>query len=417
MKITVSQDRMLFAATGGSQRYARVQFTAPAVRHAERPPLSVGIVLDRSGSMAGPKLELARAAAVRCLGFLQPSDRVSVVVYDTEVETLVAAAPADPATLRDIAARLAAIEAGDCTNLEGGWLLGADAVARAGLRRMRVLLITDGLANVGETHPTALGRHATTLRERGLLTTTLGVGDDFDEVLLRQLAELGGGNFHFVDTPEQFDPILAGELGEALEPYADDLSVHIDAGVPCEVLGERLAYPTATGCVVRVGALSASRTTDVVLRVTPGAAPVGREITVRLAAHWVRAADGARRVEDPQTVSFIAATPHANRAQERDAATIVRVVQLRVADAQRRALECNRDGRYDEARRLIRHERRDLRYLAAGIDDAMRIIDTLPEMERTVSGVMDAGDRIMLMECSTNTQRLRASYRSVKTPA
>ena len=416
MKITVSQDRVLFAATGGSRRYVRLLFEAPRAAQAERLPLSLALVLDRSGSMQGAKFDLAREAAIRCLGLLRPSDSIALITYDTTVQIVLPARPATPETLAELRSLLAVLQTGSSTNLEGGWLAGADAAASAGLPRMRVLLVTDGLANVGETHPIALCRHARELRERGLFTSTIGVGADFDEVLLLQIAEYGGGNFHFVDEPEQFEPVLAGELGEALAPFAEEISVHVTVRpqAECHVLGERLVHPADGGWIVRVGSLAAGRTTDLVLRVDPPIAVIGDELVMQLATHWSSALDGQRHVEETCGVSFVAATTHANQAQERDVETIVRVTELRVADVQRRALEFNREGQYDPARELILAEHRDLRSLVEGNACATRIWETLVPFAEEVNAVMELMERMEHHERSYTTQRSRASYRRLK---
>ncbi len=413
MKIEVTQDRSLFAAHGGSQRYVRLTMDAPRERLGARQPLSLALVLDRSGSMAGPKFELARKAALECLRLLQPTDYVSVVVYDTDVQTLVAAAPATTPTLANLEATLCSLDTGETTNLEGGWLEGAAAAGGAPVPRMRLLLLTDGLANVGETHPIALCRHARELRERGLFTTTIGIGTDFDELLLRQIAEAGGGNFHYVDMPEQFEAILSGEVGEAIEPYAEDISVHVDVAPTalCRVLGERTAHPTASGVIARVGLLAAGHTTDVVLRVDPPAMRPGDECTARLAVQWTSARDGRRHVESPRVVTFRAADTAANRAQARHAGTVERVVALRVADVLQRALTLNRDAAYEQASALVREERRELRHLAAGNPAALRLVEALREREHEVAAFMDAGVRLESVRESYNTQRMRQSYR------
>lgn len=201
----------------------------------------------------------------------RPSDSIALITYDTTVQIVLPARPTTAETLAKLRTSLAGLHTGSSTNLEGGWLAGADAAASAGLPRMRALLVTDGLANVGETHPIALCRHARELRERGLFTSTIGVGADFNEVLLLQIAEYGGGNFHFVDEPEQFEPVLARELGEALAPFAEEISVHVTVRprAECHVLGEKLVHPADDGWIVRVGSLAAGRTTDLVVRVDP----------------------------------------------------------------------------------------------------------------------------------------------------
>ena len=197
----VRADRSLLLADVRSrrQRHLRVEVVAP--RPARGAALSLGLVLDRSGSMAGAKLNLAREGAIRAIRSLGADDRLSVVAYNDEVHVLFGSAAAEEPAKRAAEQHLRQLWSGGNTDLCGGWLRGCEQVG-LGLedgRLGRCLLLTDGLANYGITdRPTIVG-HAAELRRRGVTTSTLGVGRDFDEVLLREMAEAGGGNFYFAE--------------------------------------------------------------------------------------------------------------------------------------------------------------------------------------------------------------------------
>jgi Ca-activated chloride channel family protein len=168
--------------------------------------MSLGLVLDRSGSMAGAKLDLAREGAIRAIRALRPEDRLSLVAYDDRIELLVRSGP--PTSRQRVAEhRLLQLEARGNTDLCGGWLRGCEQVG-LGIedgRLGRCLLLTDGLANEGVTDRLAIVGHAAELRRRGVTTSTLGVGRDFDEGLLREMAEGGGGNFYFAGARQLSD--------------------------------------------------------------------------------------------------------------------------------------------------------------------------------------------------------------------
>ncbi len=221
-------DRPLLPAEGGG-RFLRLTLRVPEVPRdggTARKPLNLAFVLDRSGSMAGEKLDLVKRAVAFGISQLAPEDRAAVVVYDDRVETIAPSVRMDAAAKSAIALRLGAVRDGGSTALGEGWLTGcrlaATAQAELGDRWLtRTLLLTDGLANVGLTDPHELIGHAVELRRRGVTTTTFGVGADFDEQLLRGLSEGGGGNFYFIERAAQIPDFFAGELGELLTVYAE----------------------------------------------------------------------------------------------------------------------------------------------------------------------------------------------------
>ena len=168
-----------------------------------RVPLNLSLVLDRSGSMAGGKLDAALEAAALLVRRVRPEDVVSVVAYDDEVQTV--ALPATGEDQGDLPRRIGAIEIGGSTNLSGGWLRGRELVAQAKREGAvnRVLLLTDGQANVGITDPALLAGLCLGAKREGITTTTIGIGADYDERLLRAMADAGGANTYYIERPDQ----------------------------------------------------------------------------------------------------------------------------------------------------------------------------------------------------------------------
>lgn len=158
---------------------------------APRKPLRVALVIDRSGSMGGQKLAITRAAVAQFIRSLNPDDQVAVVTYDDNVDLMTGlVAPSE-----ELARRVERIESGGSTNLYGGWVMGAKLVGPGG----RVILLSDGLANVGRyTDARNLAHHAGISYEKfGVTTTTVGVGRDYDEALMAGMARHGGGAHYF----------------------------------------------------------------------------------------------------------------------------------------------------------------------------------------------------------------------------
>ena len=267
-------------------------------RAASRPPVNLAFVLDRSGSMDGQKLRLAAQAVEEAIGRLRPSDRFAVVIYDDVVETLVPGTPATPGARRARpSSGCARIAARNMTDLSGGWLAGCEQVASALLEEgvNRCLLLTDGLANRGITDRDELARHAGELRARGVSTSTFGVGDDFDEVLLQSMAAAGGGHFYFIERPPRSATTSAARSARrsrswpatcTLEVTLPDTSGRVAGGLPGA--GRRGSL------VIELGDLVSGQQVEVPLRLFFGFGEIG-DIA---AASWSASSDrdgGARR--------------------------------------------------------------------------------------------------------------------------
>lgn len=190
-----------------------VRISAPPLeRSADRPPLNLGLVIDRSGSMEGAKLEQALQAAAFLVEELRPTDRLSVTGFDNRIRSVVPSRFADDRA--SILGEIRRIRAGGTTALHAGWLEGATRVSRHLDSRFpnRVILLSDGLANVGETNPDRIASDISGLAARGVSTSVLGIGDDYDENLLEAMARAGDGNFCHIEHPDQLPGFFAAEL-------------------------------------------------------------------------------------------------------------------------------------------------------------------------------------------------------------
>lgn len=179
-------------------KYLLIAVSAPAseVAKSEEPPIDAALVIDRSGSMHGPKLDMVVRAASELIGTLRRTDTLSVVAFDDAVNVIVARSqPTDR-----LAAEVARIASGGCTNLYGGWVKGAKLVRAGG----RVVLLSDGLANRGRfTQADELAHHAgISYREYKVTTSTIGVGNDYDERLMAGMAREGGGTHYYAQSVE-----------------------------------------------------------------------------------------------------------------------------------------------------------------------------------------------------------------------
>ena len=360
--ISVRTDRTLVESHAASERFLLVEVTAPTVApdpDRARPPVNLGFVLDRSGSMAGRgKLDLARAAVDAGLARLQSNDRFAVVVYDDRVDVVLEGSPASGEARQLAGERLAAIDARGSTDLAAGWLTGCEQVAVGQMDPgvNRALLLTDGLANVGVTDHAELVRHATELRDRGISTSTFGVGTDFDESLLQALADAGGGHFTFIDSAVQIRDAIASEVGETLAVVARDVTLEI-VGPETVRLEALTPFPTeqrGSRTTVKLGDLVSGQVVRVILRLRFAPGTVGTDIGAMVS---IGDRDGAFEGSSPRLAAVAMAWRYGDqpqvRAQDRDRSVDRAVAQVFAARAQQAAVALNREGRWTEAAAAI----------------------------------------------------------------
>jgi Ca-activated chloride channel family protein len=391
MTIHARPDRRYIRSTHRSERFVLVELEAPpSHRTSQRDQLNVCFVIDRSGSMSGAKLALARQAVVTAVERLLPTDRFAVVAYDDRIDVVVETTPASREAKSMAVDRLRSIDARGSTNLGEGWLRGAEQVAAAqvggaaGGAVNRVLLLTDGLANQGITDPAALVGHAGELRARGVTTTTFGVGEDFDEQLLQSMADAGGGHFYFIADAAQIMDQIASEVGELLDVVARDATIEITApdglGVAVDGLSRFPVESRGNRWLVRLGDLVAEQRLEVVLRVRFGYGSIGQEVRILVGVSdrdGVLAAAGFA----PVPVGWQYADDLANDAQERDRGVDRAVARLFAARARQEAVHLNRRGDYAAARQAVHSVARRIARYAKDDGELREVVAKLGEEE------------------------------------
>lgn len=380
MRLHVESDRALIRSAASSTRYVRVSFTAPeAPRRKDRLPVNLALVLDRSGSMSGGKLDLARQAAERALALLGAGDRFAVVVYDDQVDVVTRSSKASAAALARAAERLRGIEPRGSTDLCSGWLTGCDQVEREIDRESigRCLLLTDGLANHGITDHSELVRRASELRARGVVTSTFGVGADFDERLLQAMAEAGGGNPYYLPDAARVSEYLESEIGEALEVVARGVAVvlHLPEGATAESLGRQRARQTGRTVRIELEDLVSGQQVELPVAIR---FPEGRDGEQVDAIFTVEDRDGALDSTE-ERLSWSYASHRENDGQRRSVTVDRLAARFYAARARAEAVDRNRDGDLKGARRVLRATADRIRSYAG---EDRELLDLARDLER-----------------------------------
>ncbi len=376
-------DRPLIRARGSSIRYIKASITAPTAKPRDgRLPVNVAFVLDRSGSMQGEnKFPLAVEAVRQSLRLLNERDHFSLVVFDEHVDIITPATRATSAATKKALRDLEQIAPRGSTDLCSGWMHGCDEIAEnvgAGVIT-RVVLLTDGQANHGEQNRDVLAHHAAELRRRGISTSTFGVGADFDERLLTNMAHEGGGNSYFVQSSRQITDLVTSELGEALEVVIPDaaLTLTLPRGVEAKVLNRFNARRShsRTAITIELGDLVSAQQLDVIIRVRFPLGEDGERMQFTAALDNMAQEDGANATE--QVIEFTYASHEANDAQQRDREVDREVALLYAARARAKATESNRNGDFDRARRELVETARHIRDYAGTDAELLSLASSL----------------------------------------
>jgi Ca-activated chloride channel homolog len=376
-------DRALFWEQGGSVRYLVARLSAQkanAEREGERAPLNIALVIDASGSMSGGKLDAAKAAALGLAERLTERDRLTLVSFASDVQVHLDAVAVDGVNLAAIRREIELLETRGCTDLSGGWFAGAECAARIAEEKPglmpRIIILSDGHANEGITDPAELREHAGELRLRGVLTSCLGIGDSYDENLLRGIAENGGGRLHDAELTSEISAVLLGELDDIFGTVVEDASVAltIPRDVDIEALGVGAVRRHDDRLVMNLGPVQHDVPRVLVLKVVCTPLPAGDTIELTLQASGRLTGDGAMIETDAVVTRLTSAHGSANSRQSRDPALAEVIARQWSASIVANAARLNRDRAFREAEAWLEGQLRHFRRYVEGIESGHAMI-------------------------------------------
>jgi Ca-activated chloride channel homolog len=355
----------------------------PDIAESPRRNLNLSLVIDRSGSMAGAPLHHALKAAESVVDQLEPDDILSVVVYDDEVDSVVPPqAVTNKATLKD---SIRKVRAGGITNLSGGWLKGCEHVkTRLDSQKInRVLLLTDGHANMGIQDPKVLTATSGQKAEEGITTTTLGFAQGFNEDLLIGMARAAKGNFYFIQSIDEATEVFSIELDSLRAVVGQNLTVTLELAEGVSLVDTlslaKVNQNDAGQAVITLGELYEGEDKLLGLSLVISSAQVGELPVMKL--HYsadVVQNDLIQNVSG--TADIIAKVGTVEEAAFASTSYItLELSRLTIAKAKETALDLAEHGRHQEAEETLRTLVKDLR--DKGLNENFEIAEEIDQLE------------------------------------
>src|SRR5689334_19194966 len=354
-----------------------------------RPDLNLSLVLDRSGSMEGEKMVRAREAAMFCVDQMLPTDRLSVVTFDDRVEVLFPSEPvANKQSMKDLISR---VTARGSTALHEAWVRGGLTVSGQMLDQgiNRVVLITDGLANVGITNTDEIVTQAMGLYQRGVSTSTIGIGEDFNEDLLMPMAQSGGGNAWHVVEPDDMQRIFQVELEGLIAQFAHTVSLSLIPADGVRIVDMLNDFELTETGRYRLPNLQAGSPLDILVQLKVGSEDVGtqmRLLDLRL-GFTPQEAKNAEVLKQAHTVEFATRT-EIDRSEMNG--EVIRAVQLLMnARARNEAMKLMDRGDFAAAKGVIGSALGQTQALSASMPLAPALMEEMASLTEAATSLKD----------------------------
>lgn len=221
--------------------YLKVSLVGDPIKNQTRVPVNLALVIDRSGSMSGDRIEKARQAAIMAINMLNQDDMVSVIAYDSDAKIVIPATKVVNKT-QLITTINQKIQANGMTALFAGLSKGINQVDKYldKSKVNRIILLSDGQANVGPTSVNELAELAKIAAKKGIAITTIGLGDDYNEKLMASIASYSDGNHAFVEKSADLEAVFVNEFKDVMSVVAQEVTVTItlhDGVTPIRLLG------------------------------------------------------------------------------------------------------------------------------------------------------------------------------------
>ena len=348
--------------------YLKVSLSGQNVDSKKRVPINLAIVIDKSGSMSGQRIEKAREAAILAVNMLNENDTLSIVAYDSKARVIVPATKVDN-KLRIIGLINENIYAEGGTALFAGLSKGIKQVENQLTKDKvnRIILLSDGQANIGPSSVDELSQLAIIAAKKNIAITTLGIGSDYNELLMSSIASYSDGNHVFVNNSADLENVFVHEFNDLMSAIAQDvvITIQLKNGVkPVRLLG-RGGVIKGNEITVKMNQLFSNQEKYVLLEVIPDKGKVGQEKT--LAQVDLKYDNLLENKTENETqvvrISYTKDKKMVDDAIHQD--VLVETELQKVALENEKALELYNQGKRDEAQQLLRENGEALKAISA----------------------------------------------------
>ncbi len=348
--------------------YLKVSLSGQNIDSKKRVPINLAIVIDKSGSMSGQRIEKAREAAILAVNMLNENDTLSIVAYDSKARVIVPATKVDN-KLRIIGLINENIYAEGGTALFAGLSKGIKQVENQLTKDKvnRIILLSDGQANIGPSSVDELSQLAIIAAKKNIAITTLGIGSDYNELLMSSIASYSDGNHVFVNNSADLENVFVHEFTDLMSAIAQDvvITIQLKNGVkPVRLLG-RDGVIKGNEITVKMNQLFSNQEKYVLLEVIPDKGKVGQEKTLaQVDLKYDNLLENKTENETQEVrISYTKDKKMVDDAIHQD--VLVETELQKVALENEKALELYNQGKRDEAQQLLRENGEALKAISA----------------------------------------------------
>ena len=380
---TLSNSHVLMPGKG--TLHVAIDLRAKKATGSKRLPMNLALVIDRSGSMRGDKIQDARKAARHLIQQLSAKDRISIISYADDVRVDLPSSLATAGLKKKAMDVIGHIQPGGSTNLSGGLFRGQDEVERhlAAGQVNRVILMSDGLANRGVTDTKAISNHVQKASQRGVTSTTMGVGTDYNEDLMTAVADRAGGNYYFIQESKQIVSVFTEELRRMFSTVAQNtvMEIAIEDGVDLKQVFGYTFTRKNDKVTIPLAEIFGGQKRSILLEVVVPLAKEGKVTVGQVTLNYDDVGAGLKPITT-QLALGVTVTKNAKLVeQNRDRTVEERLGEVQVARAIERAADHLKNGRFGEAKKILRAQRAMTAGQATSLGGSKRLDDQVQALE------------------------------------